>query len=354
MAGKAGNRKAGREAAEMDFGFLPDVARARLVDAEIRCKLADSLDAAYAALDAQTLPGAALRDLSRALRAHPVRPGVMALYGDLMPAILDQDEAAIDVIIADLALPRWREPAAHRIITLADAELGCGIAERYRNHIQDDPENWISFDAVEAGALREGRLGVGEALQLLQAAAPALHAEIGALVNEIVLVDSRSGEDALALHGASSFFIWGALVLNLAEHRSRVKLIEGIVHEAGHCLLHGFTLGGSLTTNAAAERHASPLREDKRPMEGLVHAAYVLARMHLAMGTLLKPGLLESGHITAEEQAEAQLRYDGARTNFWAADETVAASAQFTPVGQAVFAQARNYMRSPEDPSGSS
>jgi HEXXH motif-containing protein len=344
-AGKPESREAGREAAEMDFGFSPDVERARLLDAKVRCRLADSLDAAYAALDPQALPVAALGSLSQAIRSHPVRPGVMALYGDLMPAILDQAEAEVDDIIAELARPGWRAPAAHRIVTLDDAELGAGIAERYRRHIQDDPENLVSLNALEQRQLQEGRRRVGEALTLLAAAAPALRAETGALISEIVLVESQAAPSELAFHGASSFFIWGALVLNLAEHGSRVKLVEGIVHEAGHCLLHGFASGGTLTLNTTAELHVSPLREDKRPMEGLVHAAYVLARMHLAMDALLQPSLLAGGHVTAGEQAEARRRVDAAAQNFRAANETILSHAEFTPIGRAVFMQAQNYMR---------
>ncbi len=331
----------------MDFGFLPDAERARRVDAQIRSKLADSLAAAYAALDAQSLPLAALDSLSGAIRDCPIRPGVMALYGDLMPAILEQDEAALDGLIADLAQPRWRIPAAFRIVTLDDVELGSGMAERYRRHIQDDPENVVTLIALDGGQLQEGRCRLGEALALLRAAAPSLREEIAALISEIILVNGQAAPGELAFHGASSFFLWGALVLNLAEHGNRVKLVEGIVHEAAHCLLHGFASGGALTINSNVERHASPLREDRRPMEGLVHAAYVLARMHLAMGALLQPGLLAGGHITAEEQAEARQRHDGAARNFRAANETIELRAEFTPIGREVFAQAQSYMRMP-------
>jgi hypothetical protein len=331
----------------MDFDFFPDAKRARLVDAGIRCRLADSLDAAYGVLDEEALPGAALRGLSGAIRADAVRPGVMALYGDLMPAILRQDEAALDGIIAELAWPGWREPAAHRIVTLDDGELGGGMAERYRRHLQDDAGNVISLGGVDGAQLQEGRRRIGEALLLLAQAAPLLRDEIGVLISEIVLVKSQPAAGELMFHGASSFFLWGALVLNLAEHGSRVALVEGIVHEAAHCLLHGFASGGALTVNSNAERHASPLREDKRPMEGLVHAAYVLARMHFAMGALMQPSLAAGGYITAEEQADAQERYDGAAQGFRAANEIITAGAQFTPVGEAVFAQARNYMQAP-------
>lgn len=335
----------GPEAVAMDFGFFPDAGRVLAIDAGVRGRLADSLDTAFGVVEGAGLPLAALRELSAAIRAHAIRPGVIALYGDLLPALMGEDEASLAGVVQQLAMPCWREPAGFRIVTLDDAELGPGMAERYRGHVQDDPEHVISLLPVEGDALREGRRRVAGAMALLAAAAPALHAEIDALINEIVLVKSQAGAGTLAFHGASSFFLWGALALNLAQHGSRVKLVEGIVHEAAHCLLHGFTLGGPMTANAGGELHVSPLREDLRPMEGLVHAAYVLARMHLAMGALLQPALLADGHVTAAERAEAAQRYAGAAQNFCDAQQTIAVSAAFTPVGAAVFAAARAYMR---------
>jgi HEXXH motif-containing protein len=53
-----------------------------------------------------------------------------------------------------------------------------------------------------------------------------------------------------------------------------------LTHEAAHSLLLGYTLGAPLVESDPAERFSSPLREDLRPMDGIVHATYVLARMH--------------------------------------------------------------------------
>ena len=56
----------------------------------------------------------------------------------------------------------------------------------------------------------------------------------------------------------------------------------------------------SLVANEAEELYPSPLRNDPRPMDGVVHATYVIARMHYTMERLL-----ESGLLTDEEEREA-------------------------------------------------
>jgi hypothetical protein len=331
--------------ATLDPGFFPDAHCAQLIDAAVRARLAGSLSTAFALLDnaAAELPPA-LDNLISAIRSRQVRPGIMVLYGDLIPAILEQNNAVLTAVISLLARPEWCATATHRVVTLDDAELGTGMAGRYVQHIADDPENLISMAAINAAELAGGRDRISDAMMLLAHAAPALYAEINALISEIILVKNQPLPGALEFHGASSFFLWGALILNLTAHPGRVKLVEGLVHEAAHGLLHGLTLGGPMTTNNTSERHVSPLRDDKRPMEGLVHAAYVLARMHFAMGALAHPSLLAAGQITAAEQTEAMRRYRSAAQNFRDAEQTIMAHGDFTPAGKALFAMAQDYM----------
>jgi prophage antirepressor-like protein len=88
-------------------------------------------------------------------------------------------------------------------------------------------------------------------------------------------------------------------------------LIEGLAHEGGHCLLHGMTMGEQTVENDAEACFASPLRDDPRPMDGLVHATFVLARMHMALAAVLR-----SGCLTAPERAEAATRLDAVTRDY--------------------------------------
>lgn len=55
--------------------------------------------------------------------------------------------------------------------------------------------------------------------------------------------------------------------------------VEHIVHEAAHTHLNALMHLDPLVENDPAERFASPLRDDLRPMRGIYHASFVLARL---------------------------------------------------------------------------
>ena len=98
-------------------------------------------------------------------------------------------------------------------------------------------------------------------------------------------------------------------------------------------------MGKPLVRNEASVRYASPLRNDPRPMDGVVHATYVLARIHYAVTCLL-----ESGLLTSEEERialEAQTRNARHYTDGWSVIKT---DVQWTPAGEAALASARAYM----------
>ena len=117
-----------------------------------------------------------------------------------------------------------------------------------------------------------------------------------------------------AFDGASTFFLWGATLLNVDRERSAISGVDLLVHESSHVLLFGIAADGGLTRNSGDQRYASPFRSDARPIDGIFHACFVATRVHLAMGRLL-----ESGRLNVEEvsQAAERQRFNGeaARTS---------------------------------------
>lgn len=111
----------------------------------------------------------------------------------------------------------------------------------------------------------------------------------------------------------------------------RIALVESLTHETAHALLFGFTLGENLTLNDPAERYASPLRRDPRPMEGIVHATFVLARMIHALDLLAQSDCLGSPErALVNERRACHLR------GYRAGLETVMAHATFTTEGDRI------------------
>jgi HEXXH motif-containing protein len=151
-------------------------------------------------------------------------------------------------------------------------------------------------------------------------------------VKSIVLC--HRGETVQNLGGAH------AAVLNITRQRSAPQLAEALAHEAGHAYLLGSTLGEPLVENDPTERFASPLRADSRPMDGLVHGSFVLARMMWCDDRLLASGALNPAE--RDTVAEARARH---HRGFLASQAIIETEAHFTPTGEALWSAARAWFR---------
>lgn len=318
-------------------GFLPDARRASALDHRVRNHLADSLgDIADAIGSDIGFSRADAAPVISAVRQHPVSPQFFGLYADLVDAGFRED--AVTAAACGQALYERCGAITHRLhpLNLTDADLGTGHADRYRRHINDDPELTLPMNAVDAAERQRAEALIAGATELLDAAAPEIAGELRALISQVIMVHSAASAgdpDALVFDGASSFYLWGALFLNTARQASRVSMAVALVHEASHSLLFGMTLGAPLVENHPSERFASPLRHDPRPMDGLVHATYVLARMIDCLERLLASGALVADEIEwADESLERHRREHASGLAL------VKKFARFTPDGETIFA----------------
>jgi len=129
-------------------------------------------------------------------------------------------------------------------------------------------------------------------------------------------------------------------VLNVDGYSTALELVQALAHESGHNLLFGLCVNGPLQDNDDNERYSSPLRRDLRPMDGIVHATYVTARMHQSIQRLLDENVLGEQQRQEAEQANAV----NAR-HFASGMETVDRHARLTALGQTVMNGAQDYMR---------
>lgn len=314
------------------FGFQPDPGRTRQIDLAIRQALADSVAQVLERAAGLGIPWSG--DLGRwrgsLLQAPMAPPRLWACYRDLVQAVVRADEDALSAIASELMAMLPDTPSrAGRVVTISGDDLGAVDAERYRAIIDGDPDLPLGLlPAVPAEIARVADL-VAEARALLADAAPDLLDEIDTLGHEIVLAtnDGRRG-----FGGAASVFLWGAVILNPGRLPDRVTLVESLAHETAHALLFGLTLGADLTTNDPAKRYVSPLRADPRPIEGIVHATYVLARMVHALDRLSG-----STRLDAAERDLIRTKLNLNRANYRAGLGTVQAHARLTPEGEAIM-----------------
>jgi hypothetical protein len=301
--------------------FAPSGATGAALSARLRGELAQSLGTIAAGLG-RSLPVLPPGRLSAA---------VYARYFDLLHAVIADDPEAAGLAFDAVEQVLLQPPPA---FLRSWGDLASDEAALFDRHINVDPTTRVALEAPAPCSAGQARDAIGAALSLLESAAPELAAEIRALIGEIVLVAGGVNENS-RFDGATAFACWGALFLNADEHGDRIEAVDGLAHESAHALLFGHTLGHPLVENGPDERHASPLRADPRPLDGIYHATFVSARMHHAHGRILASGLL-----SAEETARARDGLASSRAAFADGHATLQRHARMTPIGEKLMAEA--------------
>jgi HEXXH motif-containing protein len=259
-----------------------------------------------------------------------VPPQCWACYHDLVQAALRNDEIALARLAAELMAVDLEKVDGVHVLTVAPTDMSSAESERYIRIIDDNPDLALRLGPVRQSEVLRIRDLMMRARPLLFDDPDLLH-EMDTLGHQVVLATSAPGVRQFG--GAASIFLWGAVVLNPDLIPDRVTLCEALAHESAHALLFGFTLGADLTLNDPAERFPSPLRADLRPMEGIVHATFVLARMIYALEVLA-----QSESLTPDERALVQAKGERNLHHFQAGAEVVQAHARFTEDGATIFA----------------
>ncbi|HVF83821.1 MAG TPA: HEXXH motif-containing putative peptide modification protein [Sphingomicrobium sp.] len=311
-----------------------------MLDQRMRDRLADSLDYLCGQVgEPLALGREQIAQTVASVRAQPQSPQLFGTYYDLVFA-LEQDQLDRARKLARELVSTGYEEA----VPTTGAHVGAiddrpqAHAERCRRLFLPTPEMAEPPDAVILG---ECRRRVDDAFDLLDRGFPQLAAEIRALLREIVVATGPEDPKALTFDGASCFMLWGAILLNARGQKTVLDTAQALAHESGHNLLFGFCASGPLTDSPDDELFHSPLRADPRPMDGVIHATYVIARMHQTLQRLLSVGVLD------DEQAEAA-RADLVlhRRNFHAGNEVIEQGGHLTELGHALMTSAREHMAS--------
>jgi HEXXH motif-containing protein len=211
-----------------------------------------------------------------------------------------------------------------------------GEAERYRRLLL--PEMDVA-GAPDDALMADCRNRLAAGFDLLDSGFPEMAAEVRFLLREIVVAAGPEDPKALTFDGASSYLLWGAILLNARGQQTALDVAQALAHESGHNVLFGLCASGPLVDNEDDELFSSPLRADERPMDGVFHATYVIARMHQTLSRLLGAGVLDPAQVDA-----AKTDLAAHRRNFDSGDQVVREGARLTDVGRDAIAAAREYM----------
>ena len=120
-----------------------------------------------------------------------------------------------------------------------------------------------------------------EARKIIKLTDPQLSKLMDKLQNTIVLCEPgpESRKINKTFGGATCFFFRGGSILNCSSKFNIVNTLEKLVHEYAHNEL--FVLGQDerLCSNSDDDIHKVSIRSDKRPMNGIIHSFYVVARV---------------------------------------------------------------------------
>lgn len=192
---------------------------------------------------------------------------------------------------------------------------------------------------IDAGLFASREAAISSALGRMKSDVPELFSELSETIDEIILAEGGKTVNDYTFDGASSLIYWGAIALNASLPKTELRLIEALSHEAAHNTLFGLSPYDHFVFNEDSERYASPLREDLRPLDGIYHATFVLARMHYAISRVA-----ESPSATSEEREEAATLVQSYKSNFYAGHSVLQKHAAYTSNGAVIMAQAAHYM----------
>lgn len=188
-----------------------------------------------------------------------------------------------------------------------------------------EKHGYETINPVFQSQLDEHRTEVTGALSLLDESEPQHLSSIKAMVNEVKLFDG-------SVRGFTEMEMLGDIFIRISHPTNNPKLyyLEHLVHEAAHVQLFSLQNYDPLILNDSNELFVAPIRVQQRPMQGIFHACFVLARMLRAF-RLLEPytiGDMEYERRTFLSRIEGW--YETAFT-------TVEKNAKFTDTGRAFF-----------------
>ena len=318
------------------WGLGPSLFRTREIDEALRFRLGDSLGYLASLPTFNELEKSVLGDLRARIATAPVSPWVFCLYSKLV-AELSKGSPTVHGVLQDLSSVASLS-AAEGILPFRKAGFAESWWDHFRLLLDTDRQRPFAPRAPDPEDFEACKFDIELGLRTLQLADPVWFDELQSLLRMIVLAAPASSNPADGFNGASTFFLWGAALINASVRRGPMPVVDLLVHESSHILLFGLSAEGALTRNSGEDRYASPVRRDKRPIDGIFHAAFVTTRVHLAMGRLLASGSLGDSDTRAALQRR---QYNGK-----AAIDAIGVlerHAELTELGQSILGSLKEY-----------
>jgi hypothetical protein len=316
--------------------LTPSSSRVEDIDSLLRLRLADSFEYLGGLLWFEDTGRTAVFGLIERLKAGPVSPWVFCLYSKLVTKLSKGFEGSGESLnaLANAA----SLPAGEGVMKLLNSTIPNPWWDHFQILLDTDQTSPLRLAAPTTQQFSRCQQEIATSLELIRRIDPVWHDEVKSLLRSIVLGTPAHSDPASFFNGASTFFLWGATLLNANVSRAPVSMVDLLVHESSHVLLFGLASNGGLTRNGGEQRYDSPVRADKRPIDGIFHACFVTTRVHLAMKRLLDSGSLH--------EDDSKLAIQHCQHNEEAGRESLALLARHaepTSLGKAILSELQDY-----------
>jgi hypothetical protein len=186
--------------------------------------------------------------------------------------------------------------------------------------------------------LDAARSATQTALDWLATCDPELHGELQVYLTDILLMHSDT------INAASSVKSYGIVRMShLKEGQSWTRYYENLVHEAAHQHLNYLWHQDEIILNEDSGTYSSPLRREPRPLSGIFHAAFVLARTMRGLRSLQNSPEYDPKRFPIVTGYNNKKNPAGFKEKFDDCIITLDKHAEFTVLGQQLYAELKNF-----------
>lgn len=269
----------------------------------------------------------------------PATPAACALQNLMREAAVTDDVQEIRRLYSEnrhvLARPKSIGPM--HVVSWGSAEFTSSEWHLLQSAFGDDVGLTTMLRAPDAQAVQRVEEAIALLREVLSLELPLWWAEVENLVQLIVL--ARGNETGSQFSGASAFAAWGAILINPDSSPTPLSLALTLVHESSHQKLFYAFLDDEVVLNDPHSLYTSPLRRQERPMNGIFHATYVLARMISFLSELAASSAWERA-LGAGAKAEILDRMSDYITIFEGSHAVIETHGKLTPTGAEIMAEA--------------
>lgn len=257
-----------------------------------------------------------------------LEPAGYAAYFALVKALDAGRHRDVAPLLAKIACSPRPKSAAIDLRILSTVEFGRRGFREAKQHFTSPSLTSSQLRSITGDAARRTRHAIQEALDLVRSTAPQSWAILSRITCEIIATHGVARGE-MTFDGCSSLERFGSILVNMNRTRSPLLLAETLVHESAHSLLFALSCHDHRVLNPATELHQSPLRIDPRPLDGIYHAVFVLARMHDFLAEVAL-----SPHAAHGIRDEAIGLVEARQKSFFDGYAVLTQHARLTPIGR--------------------